>query len=179
MARPSKIDRLPAEIREEIGNLRSNGRTIDEIMAKLRELQVDVSRSGLARHVQDLDQLAEQLRQSRATAEALVARFGDAPENRTARLNIEMLQSVIMRFFVGEDGQPPQISVKEANFIADSLHRLARAAKDDADLQVQIRKQARIEMAEKLKELEAKEGKAGRALDPDTLRRVREIYGIA
>jgi len=55
MARPSSIERLPAELRELIGHLRERGRTIDEILAKLAELDVDVSRSALGRHVQHLD----------------------------------------------------------------------------------------------------------------------------
>ena len=44
MARPSKIDRLPQELRDAIGDLRRQGRTIDEILAHLRSLGVgDVS----------------------------------------------------------------------------------------------------------------------------------------
>lgn len=175
MARPSKIDRLPPEIREEIGKQRSNGRTIDEILAKLRELNiVDVSRSSLGRHVQDLDKLAEQLQHSRATAEALVARFGDAPENRAARLNIELLQSVIMRLHVTEDGTLPQFDAKEINFIADALHRLARASKDDADLQAKLQKQA-TERAAAAAEKIAK----ARGLSVDTVEAIKsEILGI-
>ena len=64
MARPSSISRLPPEIREAIGALRQDGRTIDEILAKLRELApaAEVSRSALGRHVQVLDRIGEQLR---------------------------------------------------------------------------------------------------------------------
>ena len=55
MARTTKIKRLPKEIRDEIGRLRENGRTLQEIMAKLRELDVDVSQTTLWRHVKQLD----------------------------------------------------------------------------------------------------------------------------
>ena len=55
MARPSTIQRLPTEVRELIAELREEGRTIDEVLEKLRELRLDVSRSALGRHVKQLD----------------------------------------------------------------------------------------------------------------------------
>jgi DNA-binding transcriptional ArsR family regulator len=56
MAHMSTIRRLPAELREMIARLRQNGLTIDEIMAKLHELDVGVSRSALGRHIKLLDE---------------------------------------------------------------------------------------------------------------------------
>jgi len=55
MARMSTVDRLPPEVRELIERLRGNGRTIDEILAKLRDLDAEVSRSALGRHIKLLD----------------------------------------------------------------------------------------------------------------------------
>jgi hypothetical protein len=78
MSGRSTVSRLPAEVRELIGRLRRDGRTIDEILAKLHELDVSISRSALARHTRKLDAIGAQLHHSRAIAEALVARF-DSP----------------------------------------------------------------------------------------------------
>jgi hypothetical protein len=55
MARPSTIDRLPAEVRELIARRRADGRTIDEIRATLADMDVRPSRSALARHISELD----------------------------------------------------------------------------------------------------------------------------
>ena len=55
MPRRSTIKRLPKAIQERIGELREAGRTIDEILAKLAELDVEVSRSALGRHVKALE----------------------------------------------------------------------------------------------------------------------------
>src|SRR5690606_36749791 len=140
MPRPSSIDRLPPEIREEIGRLRARGRTIDEILAKLRELDVDVSRSALGRHVKQLDQIGEELRRSRAIAEAMVERFGDAPESKVARLNIELAHALVMKCMVGEDGDTVELSPREAQFVSDALYRLSKAAKEDVEREVKIRK---------------------------------------
>lgn len=183
MSRPSKIDRLPAEIREAIGRLRERGHTIDEILAHLQTLGVGgVSRSGLGRHVQEIDALGEQLRNSRAVADALVQRFGDAPENRQARLNIELMHALIMKLFIAGDGEPVQLDAEQAMLISTALRNLATASKSDAELAAKLRKEAEVRalaaMKAKLGDLE-KEGSAGkRRLDADTLRQVREIYGI-
>src|SRR6185312_16084101 len=95
MSRRSSIDRLPAEIRETIADLRDKGVTIDQILDALRELGAVVSRSALGRHVKRLDEIAERMRHSRAVADALVKRLGDAPETKQARLNIELTHSII------------------------------------------------------------------------------------
>lgn len=186
MPRPSKVDRLPAEIRELIGELRGDGRTIDEILAKLRELKVELARSTLGRHVQELDALGEQIRKSRAIAEALVARFGDAPESRTARLNIELMHGQVMKLLAAVDpasGETVSFTPREVQFLSDALHRLSRASKDDVDREEKTRALVHKEIAEKAKAAAETIGdriKArGGALDPETLRTIREeIYGI-
>jgi hypothetical protein len=149
MGQPSTIDRLPAEIREKIGQLRNDGRTIDEILAKLQELDVEVSRSALARHTKELDAIGELLRGSRGIAEAMVAQFGDAPENKTARLNVELAHALVTKCMLGKDGGSVMLDPKEVNLVADSLYRLAKASKDDVDREVKIREKIKAEMERK------------------------------
>ncbi|MFQ5774022.1 MAG: DUF3486 family protein [Kiloniellaceae bacterium] len=150
MARTSTIKRLPADIRELIARLRERGRTIDEILAKLRELDLDVSRSALGRHVKTLDEIAERIRANRTIAEAVVERLGDAPESRVARLNIELTHSLLTKLLVGEDGQPVELDAKEAMFVSTSLQKLSQAAKSDLERELKIRKDVAKEAVEKL-----------------------------
>ncbi|MGH6909921.1 MAG: phage protein Gp27 family protein, partial [Phenylobacterium sp.] len=89
MARPSTIDKLDPKLRGLIGELRDKGHTIDEILTKLRELDVDVSRSALGRKVKQIDSIREMLKHSRDAAESIIKALGDGPENKTGRLNIE------------------------------------------------------------------------------------------
>lgn len=186
MARRSTIDKLPAELRELIGKLRQNGRTIDEILAKLNELSADVSRSALGRHVKQLDAIGEEIRRTRAIADAIVQRFGDAPESRTARLNIELMHGLVMKLMIGEgdDGKPVTLEPQDAYFLGTALQRLSQASKIDVDREVKIRERVKAEMAEKaaaaVDQAADKVAKAGgRKLDPETLRAIRqEIYGI-
>lgn len=151
MGRLSKIDRLPNELKEMIGRLRERGCTLDEILAKLQELEpdLDVSRSGLGRHVQRIDAIGSRLRESRAVAEAVVAKLGENPDNRTARLNIELMHSNLMSLLAAEDedGEAIQLDAKEAMFLAGAIKDLASAAKTDQDRELKIRQEVAKEAA--------------------------------
>lgn len=179
MPRKSTIERLPAEVRELIGKLRDGGRTIDEILAKLRELDVDVARSTLGRHVKNLDKIAERVRRSRDVADALVRRIGEAGENKQLRLNVELMHSIIMELFSGgEDGQPIALDAEGAMFLARSLRDLALAAKTDTEHALKIRETAARETkAAAAKAVES----AGRAagLSAETIETIRAgVLGI-
>lgn len=152
MAR-STLDRLPKEIREELGRLREDGWTIDELLFKLQELRgagrhdLDVSRSAVGRYVQGIDKVGERLRQSRAMAEALVRQLGDEPDTKVARLNIELGHSMIMNLMtgVGPDGegcQPVQLDPEQVMFLSSSIQKLASARKTDAELVLRLQTEA-------------------------------------
>lgn len=115
MARNSSIDRLPSEIREKIGQLRQAGKTIDEILEKLKELDVDVSRSALGRHCKQLEEVSKSIRQSRIVAEALAKNFGDEGENKVSQVNIELMHSLILKMMVNNDGETITMDSKKAS----------------------------------------------------------------
>ena len=151
MARPSTIDRLPAEIREAIGRLRDHGKTLDEILDHLRAMEVEVSRSALGRHVQAMEKVGERLRRSRAVSEALVRQLGDAPESKTARLNIEMMHSFVFDFLASaeEDDGGKGTAAKAllgnpmaVKLFAESVERLTKASRHNADFVEQVEKRA-------------------------------------
>ena len=148
MPRSSTIKRLPAEVRETIGRLRDAGHTIDEILDHLRRLDIDVSRSALGRHTKQLDAVGDRLRRSRQVAEAIVDRFGSAPEHRVGRLNIELMHDVVLQLMVGEDGDGVTLDPKDAMMLARSLKDLASAAKIDAEQILAARKEAAKQAAE-------------------------------
>lgn len=147
MARPSSIDRLPPEIRERIGRLRDAGRTIDEILAALDALDVDVSRSALGRHVQKLDRIGERLRDRRALAEALMDRFGPQDDDKLARANLEMLHGILFDLTSGEDGEPVTFAPEQAMFLASAFRSLVTSQKSLTDLIEKGRAKALAEAA--------------------------------
>jgi hypothetical protein len=173
--RRSAIDRLPGDIRELIGRLRQDGKTIEEIRGKLLELDVEVSKSALARHTQRLDVIGEQIRRSRWVGEALIQRLGDAPEARQARVNIELMHSLIMELLAGEGDEPVQLTPQSAMLLSDALAKLARAHHSDVDRELKIRQSFAKDAAGKVEVLAKGEG-----LTAATVEKFRAaILGIA
>lgn len=162
--RPSSIDILPDEVKAVIGKLRLQGRTIDEILAHLETMDVDVSRSALGRHVQKLAAIGERMKLSRDMATALVDRFGDEPDNRLARLNLEMMHSLVLDVMTAqttnEDGEtmPVQLDPEQVMFLARSLQSLASAQKTDADRTIKMRQEIAKEAAKAVEAVATQQG---------------------
>jgi AcrR family transcriptional regulator len=176
----STVSRLPAAVRALIGRLRQDGHTIDEITAKLHELDVQVSRSSLARHTRSLDAIGEQIRRSRWIGEALVARLGDAPESRQARVNLELMQSLIMQLLAGEDGEPVQLTPQDAMLLCRAIADLARAHKADVERELAIRREFAHQAAAKIEEAGRDPALRAEGMTPELAARFRHlILGLA
>ncbi len=152
--RPSSIDVLPDEVKAAIGKLRLQGRTIDDILAHLATLDVEVSRSALGRHVQKLATIGERMKLSRDMATALVDRFGAEPDDRLARLNLEMMHSIVLDVMTAQqvnqetgEAQPVQFDPEQAMFLARALQSLTSAEKTNADRIAKARADAKKEAA--------------------------------
>lgn len=160
MGRKSKISRLEADIRDLIAELNAGGHTIEEIRSQLQPLLTPSdlpSWSAMQRHVQGLNRLAEKVNRSRAIAEALVRKLGDAPESRQARLNIELMHSILTDFALSmadgeEDGKPVVLEPKDIQFLAKALHHLSMATRADAQTTLELREAANPDRDEKQSE---------------------------
>lgn len=181
MARVSGFKRLPAEIQELIGRLRSQGRTLDEILGKLNELDVEVPRSTLGRWVGAIDEVAAELRQQMALADYLGTRFGDNAGEKLAMANIQLLQGALFRLQMAKRGEDVVLDSKEGQALATMLHHLTRAEKAVGDATKQ-RQELLAKVGGKLKEAEeeaAKAGGVGQADMAGALKRIREeVYGM-
>lgn len=175
MARPSSVKQLPPEIRDVIHGLRDAGRTIDEILEKLRELEVDVSRSALGRYTKEIDAVAGEIRQSRIIAEAVVKEFGQDTDGRTARANIELAHALVQRMMAKQVGpEAEQLDAKEMMFLGSTIANLERALKTNQDAILQIRR----EMAKQAAAAAETVGKA-QGLTADTIDAIkRQILGV-
>jgi hypothetical protein len=190
MSRPSSIDRLPSEIRVEIGRLRGEGHTIDQILSHLADMRshVAVSRSALGRHIKGFDKIAEKMRNSRVVAEALVRELGDAPESKTARLNIELLHGAINDLFMnhleGEGGvdndgtAAMQGNPEGVMMLAKALDHLGRASKSNVEFLALAEKRAADKAkAESMQAVEEVAKTAG--LTADTVEAIKsKIFGV-
>lgn len=201
---PSKVDLLPGPLREGVAKLWESGRyTLEQIAGHLGDLaagrrnmlpaELDVavsippeavpSKSSLGRHVQGLSAIAEKLQRSRAVAEALVEKLGDAPESRAAALNIELMHTVVLDLIMAaEDAKARQgdedgpvgllFDPEQAMFLGRTLQALAGAKKADADLTMTLRRELAKQMAAKLDE----EAKTNKGLDAATVNRLKASF---
>ena len=155
MARKRVIDKLPEETRRLLAELRNGGCTIDQIHAKLQELQVEVSRGTVGRWVKDYDELGQELAEIRAAAEGLMKpimeRGGD---DRTARLNIELMQALLFKLSNNISAGAASISPEDMMFLSRATRDLQAAMKAVSDAQLvemKVRQQLRAEMLEEAK----------------------------
>lgn len=141
MGRSSTVDRLGPEVRDAIGRLLDQGRTLDEILAALEGMDVEagISRSALGRWTKQQGKLREKMQRARTVSDALVRRFGDQPESKLARANIELLHGAILEGFVAEpeegeeEGTSALAKPQSAMFLARALESLTKASRHDVE----------------------------------------------
>lgn len=179
--RKSSIDLLPDPVQSKIIEL-SKKHTLDQILEHLKEMDVDVSRSALGRHVQKIPEIIERMNRSRVVAEAIADKFGDKPDDKMARANIEMGHAIAMEVMSRCVVDPKTGEVSEQTFdpmqvmlIGKALDHFASAKKKDAEVTIKAREAAMQEAAKAV-------DKVGRelGLSSETVKSVRSaVLGIS
>jgi len=178
---PSSVDRLDPEIKDLIGKLRiDHGWTIDEILKRLRSIgqgAETISRSALGRHVKSIEEIGAEIRESRDMALALRAATGADSDDRTAELNIELLQTSILRLVTRQrDDEDDKENAGEVKALATALRDLASARKT---IQEAVRKARDAAKAEAAAAVEKVAKKVQGGLTRDTVDAIkREILGV-
>jgi len=146
MPRPSKIDRLPPETQELISRLRREGRTIDEILAKLRELlpAADLpSRTGLGKRVKKIEALSDRIRTADAIADRLVGVMGEGSEDKLLRANARLLGSALFDLLAGaDDGETVVLEPKDAKALSETLRNLSTTQKNSVEFTIKLEQEA-------------------------------------
>ena len=188
MARASSIDQLPDLIRSEIGRLRMQGATLDQILEHLQQLTPKApSRSALHRHVQGMERIGEKMRRSRDVATALVRELGDAPESTAARINIELMHTAVLDLFMkAADGADVHAAGSDAlngdpegvMMLAKALDHLARASKTNIDFVAAAELRAAVK-AKKEAAVAVESVARERGISGDTIEAIkRGIFGV-
>ncbi|WP_341893872.1 phage protein Gp27 family protein [Ferrovibrio terrae] len=178
MGKKGIIDTLPEETRRLLQGLRDRGHTITAIHEKLLELDVEVSRGTVGRWVKDYDELGEELAEIRAAAEGLmkpiIERGGD---DRTSRLNIELMQALLFKLSNAARGGKIAITPQDMMFLSRATKDLQAAIKaisDAALVEIKVRRELQTDQAKKLAAAAPKAG-----LNKDQVAFIRaEILGV-
>ena len=180
MGRTGKIRRLPPELREQLHAMLDAGHTLDEITAHLKSLGADVSRSGLGRYKQQVDKVAQRLRESRNMADAIMDRMGaDAATGKGGAALIQMLTTLTTDYMVRRLDEPDaEMEVEDLRALSRAIKERAQAARATQDYDVKLREAARRKAEEDLKkavDAAAREG-GPKATPEEIFRRVQAIY---
>jgi DNA-binding transcriptional MerR regulator len=177
MSRPSSIDKLERELREQINRLRiDKGFTIEQISEFLKTMNVTVSSSAIGRHVKKLSEVTSRIREARAVAEGIAPTLADKDDGQLLNLNIELLQSSAMRILSAtEDGEDVQLTANECAALGKALEASAKAQKINADRVLKIRK----DTAEKAATAVEKAAKKLPGLSKDVVAQIRQaVLGV-
>lgn len=145
MGRHSSVDqKLTKTKKRKLQQRREEGCTLDQIMTKEKLEDHGVSRSALGRYMKKTERIAAKMRQQRAMAEVIVSSQRTDLDSKSARLNVQLVHSVITDIMAalktGETLKPA-----EAAAIAKALDSLARVERQDLDLVERLKAQAKAE----------------------------------
>lgn len=148
MPRRNKIKQLPQEVRDEIHRLIDEEWTFDDIVAHLKTLHVDVSRSGVHRYTQEYKQLSAELRSTREAAEQLARDLGAVETDDSARLLIELLQTIMFKAGSSIARGESALDASDILALARGLDHLSRAKGKTIDIERRARDEATAAAAE-------------------------------
>lgn len=174
MARRSKVDKLPAELKAQLERLLVD-RSHDgyaALAAWLAEQGYEISKSSLHRADQRIQRVMAQIKASAEAARLLAQAAPDEADEHSAAV-IRMVQSALfdamLKVREAEDADPAE-QVKLLSAAARAIAEASRAS-------IGQKKWAE-EVKTKLDAIEREAGRAGRTLDAETLKAVREgLYG--
>ena len=140
MGRKSTVAALPKELVEACNGLIRDGHTIDDILAALRALGADVSRSAVGRYVKSARESMEKYRQAQEVAKVWVDKLEAEPSGDVARLLPEMLRTVAFQTLstMGEADKPAK--AMDVMLLAKALKDIAGTQKTNIDTELQLRK---------------------------------------
>lgn len=188
MARPNTIDLLPPDIRERV-NAWLNDPAVTQLAAVERtnalveainaarpegEQLPTISKSGLNRYAQRVQQIGEKMRQSRQVAEMLIGQLGNQPGGEVGKLINESIRTIVFDAVTGLADSEEPVSPGVINKLALAAKRLEEATSINEKRERAIRDEERSAAAEA-----AESAAKGRGLTADTVAAIKaEILGL-
>jgi len=133
----STITKLDLRIKTEVDRAVREGRaSIDDIVALIRDMGGDASRSAVGRYVKNQSEQLKKYREAQEVAKVWVDKLGKEPDGDVGRLIIEMLRVVSFQTLSNMDEAGPE----DLMFLGNAIKSIAQADKLVVDKEVNIRK---------------------------------------
>lgn len=144
MARKSSIKQLDPRIREAVdAAIREDRATIEDIVALIRSLGGEASRSAVGRYKQAAEAQMARYREAQEVAKVWIGKLQTEPEGDVGRLLAEMLRTTAFSTLGDMDAASPQ----DLMFLGKALKDLASADKLTAERILKVRQEATKEAA--------------------------------
>lgn len=172
MGRQSAIRKLDPRIRDAVDTAIREGRaTIEDVVAIIKAMGGDASRSAVGRYKQQAEAQMARYREAQEVAKVWIGKLQADPEGDVSRLLAEMLRTTAFSTLGDMDAASPQ----DLMFLGKALKDLASADKLTADRILLVRREAAREAADKMASVAKAKG-----LSADTVAELRrEILGVA
>lgn len=167
--RPSRIEQLPPEIKAALDALLRSGVSQREVLRRLNPEvtatgEAPLSRSGLNRYTtdiaSDLAEAGQEVRQTRAAADAFVAKMGEQPTGEVGQLAVEVLRTMAVRTIVRarQMGQEEDVDIKDLSDLINSLALSLQRLENAAGTAARREREAAAAIAKKVEEVAARRG---------------------
>ena len=183
MAKRSKIDALPADVRRWLERaLTEKGFAgYEELEGLLREQGYLISKSAIHRFGQKMERRFAAIKASTEAARMLTEGAADDQDARSeaviALVQTELFETILNLQEAQDDENDPAERVRLLSDAARNIATLTRASVTLKKFQTEVREKIATKMDELEAQANSAKGKAG--FDLETLRRVRqEIYGL-
>jgi hypothetical protein len=177
MGRRSNIDSLPPAIRDLIGELIRNGKTIEQIKDHLNampEVDGEVSRSSVGRYVRNTKLLMHDYMRAQEMARTWAVKAGEDPNSDVGTLVGEMLKSVAFNVVSNLDmDNPGKTKAMDLMLLTKAVESLESTTRKSMERRAQVRKLA---MDEAAKAVAGEAKKLG--LTPDAIDRMTKAIGL-
>jgi hypothetical protein len=172
MTGKSSVKALDPRIKAEVDAAIRDGRaTIDQILALIRELGGDASRSAVGRYKRSAEQQMARYREAQEVAKVWIGKLQTDPEGDVGRLLAEMLRTTAFQTLGDIDAASPQ----DLMFLGKALKDLASAEKLTAERILKVRQEAAKDAAA----VAVKEAKGAGLSDAAAEAIRRKILGVA
>lgn len=166
MARRSTVAALPREIVETVNALIRDGRTGDEIVAKLAELGASqISRSAVYRYKSSMEEKLRRYRDAQEVAGVWVRELTEDADDKVGRLLAEMIKTVAFQTLsaLGEEGADPT-TPEDLAYLSRAIKDLTSARKASAEIELRIVKETVARAAREVEQVARRQGLSAEAV---------------
>lgn len=181
--RASKVDLLPPNIKTQLAMMLrdkqfSQAQILEEINDLIRDCGLPesalLSKTGLNRYANRMEQMASKIRNAREVAEIWTKQFGEAPSSDIGKLLMEIVKNLAFETSIGMSESEQAVDPKSLALLASAVQRLEQAESLSFKREQAIRQETIKRAAEAVEEA----GKQQGVSLEDVQQMVKAVYGI-